>query len=413
VAAAQDTSSARSKLCLVDAFAFALQHDRRNIAPEIRSGADAMIKGLVCTHRWLNTVRDAYGRAGSLAHTALAHTALQRLEQPLLHQMSALMARRCCWCVAAALALAAPTFAAPQPPAVPEPIEKPLGTSHAVLFDDKQDESDHKLDVYYPTRPNGATSRRQYPLLAFAHGMYGGGIVQPVAYYELLHTLAGFGFVVVAPRACTIGCHCPLGTIMEQSLPGDPPCFARFYEAQLRSIEWSREQAADPSAGSAAFAELDVSAGAGVVGHSMGGQATLFSSSQKNASRYDIRAAVMHHAFTHTFPAPKIPFLAFTGTQDTTAPPFMAEKFFNAPGASAPRGLVNRISATHHEPDIEDYNPLLPQFTAAWFKLYLQRRPEEFGIDFESLIWGDRDGTNASLCGGGGGRMAECSLVRG
>jgi len=57
------------QLCLVDAFAFALQHDsRRNIAPEIRSPMDAMPRGLSA----LNTVRDAYGRAGSLAYTALA-----------------------------------------------------------------------------------------------------------------------------------------------------------------------------------------------------------------------------------------------------------------------------------------------------------------------------------------------------
>ena len=59
------------ELCLVDAFAFALSHDRRNImniAPEIRSPMDDDAKGLSA----LNTVRDAYGRAGSLAYTALA-----------------------------------------------------------------------------------------------------------------------------------------------------------------------------------------------------------------------------------------------------------------------------------------------------------------------------------------------------
>ena len=41
-----------------------------NIAPEIRSPMDDA-QG-ACLHWRLNTVRDAYGRAGSLAYTALA-----------------------------------------------------------------------------------------------------------------------------------------------------------------------------------------------------------------------------------------------------------------------------------------------------------------------------------------------------
>jgi hypothetical protein len=141
----------------------------------------------------------------------------------------------------------------------------------------------------------------------------------------------------------------------------------------------------------------------------MGGQATVFSSSLKNASDFNIRAAVMHHAYTHVFPAPTIPFLAFTGTKDTTAPPSMAEGFFSAPGAFHTRGLVNRIGATHHEPDTSDYNPLLPQFTAAWFKLYLVGKTQEFGVDYDSLIYGS---AKHSLCGGGGGAMANCTVLR-
>ena len=34
--------------------------------------------------------------------------------------------------------------------------------------------------------------------------------------------------------------------------------------------------------------------------------------------------AVMLHAYTHAFPPPRVPFLAFTGTADHTAPPSMA-----------------------------------------------------------------------------------------
>ena len=43
----------------------------------------------------------------------------------------------------------------------------------------------------------------------------------------------------------------------------------------------------------------------------MGGQATLFDSSYQNASKYNLKAAVMHHPYSHELPNPTIPF-AFT-----------------------------------------------------------------------------------------------------
>lgn len=81
----------------------------------------------------------------------------------------------------------------------------------------------------------------------------------------------------------------------------------------------------------------------------MGGQATLFSAAY-NGTQYRISAAVMYHAFTHTYPAiTSVPFLTFTGTLDTTAPAEMAEKIFGANGASSNRGIINKVGADHHE----------------------------------------------------------------
>ena len=71
-----------------------------------------------------------------------------------------------------------------------------------------------------------------------------------------------------------------------------------------------------PQAAKAIFdGHVNRSVGYGVAGHSMGGQATVFSSSYGNATGHRIRAAVMHHAFTHDYPAPTVPFLAFTGVR--------------------------------------------------------------------------------------------------
>ena len=59
----------------------------------------------------------------------------------------------------------------------------------------------------------------------------------------------------------------------------------------------------------------------------------------------------------------------------------------------------------HHAPDTLGYDPLLPQFTAAWFKLYLDRTPEWEGIDFRSMIVGNDE--KRSICKGGFGVMVE------
>ena len=73
----------------------------------------------------------------------------------------------------------------------------------------------------------------------------------------------------------------------------------------------------------------------------------MFSSSYGNASAYDIKAAVMHHAYTHSYPAPQIPFLAMTGSKDTTASPKMTESYYRAEGANPHRGFVNKEGADH------------------------------------------------------------------
>jgi dienelactone hydrolase len=279
-------------------------------------------------------------------------------------------------------------------------VPPPLKSTHTEMRDPGQDATDRTVDVYAP-EPVGRSS---FPLISFAHGLGGGGTIEDIAYGRLLRGLAGFGYIVVAPRACDRGCRCSHGE--QCSLPHDPHDFRLFYKQQQRAISWARAMATNASG---VFQMLNVSAGAGVAGHSMGGQATVFSSSGTNASQMDVRAAVMLHAYTHAFPAPRVPFIAFTGTKDTTAPPSMAEGFFNAAGGSSlPRGLINRQGATHHEPDIEDYNPLLPQWVAAWFKIHLEDKPQDFGIDFHGLLFGNG---SRSLCGGGGGAMAECKLL--
>jgi hypothetical protein len=149
-----------------------------------------------------------------------------------------------------------------------------------------------------------------------------GGILDVPGYNELLSSMASFGYIVGATHQCSLGCFDDC-----VSLKHDPPCFGHYYKKQLAVFDWAKEFS--PEEGQAdPFARADWSAGVGVAGHSMGGQATLFSSSYGNASAYDIRAAVMHHAFTHTFPVSEIPFLDFTGEEVSSNISYMLLIFF-------------------------------------------------------------------------------------
>ena len=267
----------------------------------------------------------------------------------------------------------------------PKPLQPVYNVSRTIFEVAGMDGTDKRVYVYRPV----LSGNRTFSLLAYAHGF---AATDPVVlqYDKLLSGIASFGFIVVAPAACRWFC---LDDRM--SLHGDPPFYGNYYKNQLNAIRWATTTLSD----------VDQTRGVGVVGHSMGGQSTLFSSSYANASQHNIKAAVMLHAFTHEFPSSTVPFMVFTGDKDKLAPAAkMAKPIFDAT-SSQPRVYVNRKGATHDEPDHHAFNPLLPQFVAAFLKLYVAETTHEFGLDFRQMIFGNQ---TSSLCGGGDGELVEC-----
>jgi predicted dienelactone hydrolase len=239
-----------------------------------------------------------------------------------------------------------------------------------------------------------------FPLIAFMHGLNSGDPGSD--YNKFFAALVSFGYIVAAPRACNSGCKDD-----HVNLPLDPGGFGHYYKQQLLTIDWAKAQSKD-SSNKVLFGRLDLANGVGIGGHSMGGQATVFSASDTNATSYNIAAAIMVHAYTHEYPAPKIPFLAMTGTNDLIASRKMTESYYNAPGASSTKGYVNKKGANHHEVS-SDYNPLLAQFAASWFKLHINNVTEEGALDYDEMIYGNGA---TSLCGGGDGAMKDCEVHR-
>jgi dienelactone hydrolase len=270
----------------------------------------------------------------------------------------------------------------------PHEVEETLVTVPGMALDES------RVDVWYPVASGG--NHAPFRFLCFAHGAGGGSVVQPFVYYEIMRAVASWGYVVAAPRACLDGV-CP-----DDDYPTQ----------QTRVVDWvlAHREAAP-------FDGVDFSKGVGIFGHSMGGRATYENSAAAVAAAHNISAAALLHAFVPVAEAePAIPFLAFTGMNDTTADYRMTERLYARAKAGTPRGLVNRIDAGHQEPsnwegwlEYDGYNPKMAQFVVGWMKLFLDGVSTDRGVDWEELIFGDSD---VALCHGGDGAMARCETRR-
>lgn len=237
------------------------------------------------------------------------------------------------------------------------------------------DSSNQKLHIHWPSNANAG---EKFPLVSYLHGLAGGGI-DMIAYERLFADMASYGFVVVAPSGCSYGCKDKVGAPYTDcaGLPDvSPNGWGSFYGEQLKGIEYAKNQS---SAGDAVFSMVDWSAGVGISGHSMGGQATTITSCAECAQKWNIRAAALHHPADGKTPAgnigvnASIPLAAFTSSGDGIWPE-THDIYFNA--SVAPKVYRDQTGFSHLEPllivnQIGTYNPWLATMTAAWFKVYL------------------------------------------
>merc|ERR1712232_832442 len=231
-----------------------------------------------------------------------------------------------------------PTPPMPTPSPTPPGPFTPFKTARKQYTVEGMDRTSSKVDVWYPT----GTSE-QFPFISYSHGNTAGGTKLVSDYALLLSTMASYGYIIAAHESCDTGC---ADDRASDPLP-DPPRFKNMYKEQLKVIDWAKAQGAG---GDAVLSKVNFDIGIGIAGPSMGGQATVKSSSSLGAG-HGIKAAVMHHAYTHVYPPPTVPFLAFTGTLDTIAFPIQTQRFYNAEGANPIKGYVNKAGATHIEPN--------------------------------------------------------------
>lgn len=268
-------------------------------------------------------------------------------------------------------------------------------TAKAKIYDVPTfDRTDQHVHVFYPeTAPNGS----RFPLIAYAHGLFGGGEVDIVGYHLLFEQIASFGYVVAAPAGCSVGCADttnPPFTDCAGLLP--VPSYGRvwntWYGEQLKTIAWAKNRSA---AADRIFQLVDWSAGVGIAGHSMGGQATAISAHHRCAAEWGIRAAVLHHAAPSDFKLngtlvnvgqniTTVPVAAFTSSGDFCCESSTRRIYDAMPMRE--KAFRDLKGSSHLEPVLWPpvENLLLATYTVAWFEIYLKH---DAGAFFD-LIYG-------------------------
>jgi len=241
------------------------------------------------------------------------------------------------------------------------------------------DSTDPRAVVVYPI---GNFANGSLPMIAYAHGAGGGGVLTYPGYKALLDGLASFGFIVIAPRSCSVGCR-------------DTNGWSLYYEEQLKVITWSQNMTTDPIL---RMVDHSPARGYAIAGHSMGGDAST--SSAAFANEYNIKCAILHHPYRNNGGANiQVPTAAYTGTLDSCCGNETTKNIWDP--APRPKVYANMVGALHTEPNLIRCRWTL--YTAAWAKIWLNEDPT--GV-YHSYIY---DQTNPdSLCNGY--EMEECIL---
>lgn len=249
---------------------------------------------------------------------------------------------------------------------------------------------------YVITYPADGGQDQQFPLIVYAHGAAGGGIDMS-AYQHHFSEIASYGYVVIAPRSCFMGCPGPknMTSDLETSLclPWiDSPGWTYFVHENTRALDYAK---AESEAGSEWASIIDWSAGVGAAGHSMGGEALVGLAGAEVASKYNIKAAVCEHclACRNTGDLLSTPALFMTGTGDYEVTPGDVKKTYMS-DSMTPKSFRNEKGRGHTEmlDLLVQYNPGVGRHAASFFKVWLNGdRDEHYNV-----VYGDGP---TSFCG--------------
>eukprot|EP00928_Gymnodinium_smaydae_P088466 TRINITY_DN72550_c0_g1_i1.p1 TRINITY_DN72550_c0_g1~~TRINITY_DN72550_c0_g1_i1.p1 ORF type:complete len:504 (-),score=25.29 TRINITY_DN72550_c0_g1_i1:8-1519(-) len=165
----------------------------------------------------------------------------------------------------------------------------------------------HLVNVYYPLHKKRPKHEVRLPLISYAHGRTNGGTrLHPSESERFFRPLVERGFFIVAYQHGGLSGYC-----------AGP-------EDQLDAIRWLKNSS---------FAKMVNFNRVAVMGHSMGGKATLKSAAMAHGiTDFTIRAAVTVNAFCllRDCPTPQVPTMFFSGSHDRISRSNLQQKVFNS-----------------------------------------------------------------------------------
>lgn len=227
-------------------------------------------------------------------------------------------------------------------------------------FQSGSNETTRHMVVHYPS--NG-TSTDRFPLIVYAHGASAGGLIM-AGYNVHFSSLASYGFVIIAPDSCMLGC------------AGGPlhGGWKTFRFEQIRALEFAKAQT------STTWGKIiDWSHGVAIAGHSMGGTSLVLNSAKDVATTYDIKATAVQHGFAigTDYTEISVPTMVFTGTNDSIVFPAITKQIYTG-DPTIPKAYRNQEGVGHLEMMIPNPNPYIAFHTAAWFKVHLLQDKDVF-----------------------------------
>jgi len=253
---------------------------------------------------------------------------------------------------------------------------------------------------YHIVYPSSAKSGEKFPVVAFAHGFLAGGLALEL-YDTHLAGIASYGYVVIAPKSCILGCSPPsdaveLSSSVDVDVQADCIPFTdgtrwtSFVYENTRALDYAKNQSSTPWA-----SVIDWDAGSAVVGHSMGGETVSQLAAGDFAKKYNVKAAVCEHCQQCLKRGGLIetPAMFITGTGDAIVFPKQVKNAYDE-DMTAPKSFRNDKGRGHLEVlDFKvQYNPAVASHAAAFLNVWVKGDRS----DFYEQVYGN--GTD-SFCG--------------
>jgi dienelactone hydrolase len=218
-----------------------------------------------------------------------------------------------------------------------------------------------------------------------------------LAYQHHFSDLASFGYVVIAPRSCFMGCPGPTAVLEQPKVTGclpwvDGDGWIYFVHENTRALDYARTQS---DAGVEWASKIDWSKGVGALGHSMGGESLTQLAGAELSAKYNITAAVCEHclACKETGDLIQTPAMFMTGTGDYEVTPAQVKDAYTKDSVT-PKSYRNEKGRGHEEmlDLLVQYNPGVARHAASFFEVWLKGDRQ----NHYDIVYGDGP---TSFCG--------------